>query len=105
MEFRVLLFKKDDVYVAHCLELDIVATSSDIEDVKADISSLIETQVAYATENCNMENLFHFAPQEIWNAYYECEKNAEKLHNKEKKSPLNIIFNTGCDSPLHLQHA
>ena len=78
MEFRVLTFKNEEVYIEHCLELDIVATSSDPEQVKKDISSLIETQVNYAIENHNMKNLFNFAPHEIWNAF-ECERAANQL--------------------------
>ena len=71
MTFNIL-FKEEDTCIAHCLELDIVATSRTIECVEADIMSLITAQIEYAFENNNLENLYHPAPPEVWKEYFSC---------------------------------
>jgi len=61
--YLTIFFKKEDnMFIAHCLELDIVAVSETIEEAKKDIISLIEAQVEYAVSNENTDNLFHPYP-------------------------------------------
>lgn len=78
MTFNVLIGKKEKVYVAHCLELDIVTTSTRIKDVKKEMGELIIAQVDYAFSNDNLENLFRPAPANVWKTFYNCEEQAEK---------------------------
>jgi len=61
-----------NIYVAHCLELDIVAT--------ADNLSLIDAQISYAFGNDNLDNLFRPAPSKVWEEFYSCEKPVEEIH-------------------------
>lgn len=113
MTFNVLIKEEDDVYVAHCLELDIVATSNTEDQVEKDIISLITAQVSYAFSNDNLENLYHSAPPEIWAEFFSCKDQREERHKTEsffKKEPPSgsiippwIITNT-CRSP-RLCHA
>jgi hypothetical protein len=72
MVFSILAKKTADVWIAHCLELDIVATASSLESLKEEMNDLILTQVDYAFSNDNLENLYHPAPPEIWKEFYEC---------------------------------
>ena len=72
MTFNILIKEEEDTCIAHCLELDIVATSRTIECVEADIMSLITAQIEYAFENNNLENLYHPAPPEVWKEYFSC---------------------------------
>jgi len=66
MTFNVLVSKEERVYVAHCLELDIVTTGTRIKDVKKEMGELIIAQVDYAFSNDNLENLFRPAPANVW---------------------------------------
>lgn len=59
LSFNILVKEEDGLYVAHCLELDIVATSEDIERVQKEMVDLIAAQVDYAFSNENLDNLYH----------------------------------------------
>ena len=79
--FNVLLKKEDDLYIAHCLELDIVAANTTVARAKKDLIDLIGTQLSYAFSNDNLDNLFHPAPPEVWQEFLACiEKKETKTH-------------------------
>lgn len=78
MTFNVLVSKEEGVYVAHCLELDIVTTSTRIKDVKKEMGELIIAQVDFAFSNNNLENLFRPAPAKVWEIFYKCNEQTEK---------------------------
>jgi hypothetical protein len=77
MVFNILAKKTSDIWIAHCLELDIVATSDSLDTLKGDIKDLILAQVDYAFSNGNLENLYHPAPSEVWKEFYACHKSIE----------------------------
>jgi hypothetical protein len=78
MIFNVLIKKDEGIFVAHCLELDIVATSKDVETVTSDIIDLISAQVDYAFSNDNLDYLYRPAPSEAWQEFYACKEQMEK---------------------------
>lgn len=67
---NVLIKKSDDMFVAHCLELDIVAVADTLDAVRKEIVSLICAQIDYAFSKDNIDNLFHPAPQEVWQEFW-----------------------------------
>lgn len=80
MIFNVLIKKDDGIFVAHCLELDIVATAFTLKQATNDMFDLIRAQVVYAFSNNNLDNLYHPAPPEVWKEFYTCkERLAKKL--------------------------
>jgi len=81
MIFNVLIKEDEDLYVAHCLELDIVSTSKDLEEAKNNIIDLIKTQVDYAFSNNNLDYLYHPAPSEVWQEFYACKEQIERKVN------------------------
>ena len=91
-----ILIKLDDeekVWLAHCLELDIVATAPTFDDAKKDILSLMEAQISYAFSNDNVDNLFHSAPGSAWEEFYEC------LAGPEEIIPIQKYINENEDVP------
>lgn len=77
MVFNILAKKTHDMWIAHCLELDIVATSNSLDTLEKDIKDLILTQVDYAFSNDNLANLYHPAPSNVWKEFYACRKSIE----------------------------
>ena len=67
--FSILLKKHEDLWVAHCLELDLVVAAPTREEAESDILSIIDEQVRYCITNNNMENLFRDAPKEVWDEF------------------------------------
>ena len=83
MVFSCLIKKEDNLFVAHCLELDIVATASTLKDAQSDLYDLILAQVDYAFSNDNLENLYHPAPSDVWKEFYNCKTQTEDQMNLE----------------------
>lgn len=88
---NILIKETDDLFVAHCLELDIVATADNLTQARNDIMSLVCTQIECAFSNDNFDNLFHSAPAEVWHEFLSCKKKIE-----EEKRRLEIVDT--CDS-------
>ncbi len=86
--FNILIKKEGSAWTTHCLELDIVATGDSHEEAYEEIIDLIVTQVSYAFSNDNIENLYHPAPSEIWEEFYECSAIEEKEVEIKKESDL-----------------
>ncbi len=86
LAFNVLVKREDGEWIAHCLELDIVATGSTPNAAVKDMKSLILAQVSTAIENENMEYLYHPAPQEVWQEYAR----AQRLSTRKEEATPNI---------------
>ncbi len=113
-KFRILLKKKEDLWVAHCLELDLVAAALTEKQAEEDIVAVIIEQVRYCIVNDNMDHLFKNAPKEVWDEFQSCEKSM-KPRNRVVKAPRRgtalpdfppISFTTtACRSPMNACHA
>jgi hypothetical protein len=66
VKLNVLIYQEDDEWIAHCLQMDIVATSGGKSSVMNDIVDLIKAQVEYAVDNDNLSSIFRPAPAEEW---------------------------------------
>jgi hypothetical protein len=88
MVFNILAKKEGESWIAHCLELDIVATAQSLETVKGEMKDLILAQVDYAFSNDNLENLYRPAPAEVWKAFYQC----QSRNQVEDKINIKSIF-------------
>jgi predicted RNase H-like HicB family nuclease len=72
MVINILVKEEDDLFVAHCMELDIVATGHSLEEATRDLEDLIIAQLRYAFANDNLAHLYRPAPPEIWEQFYKC---------------------------------
>ncbi len=63
---NILTKKEGNLYVAHCLEFDIVATGDTADQAQRDCVSLVCAQIEYAFAHDNLDNLYHSAPAEVW---------------------------------------
>ena len=105
MNFNVLIKRDEGLFLAHCLELDIVTTAPTVDQVKADIYDLILAQVEYAFGNDNLDNLYHPAQREVWEEFFACKERARpeiiKLPAPSKKKgsviPPEIVASTCLD--------
>jgi len=80
MTFHILIKfdSEEKVWLAHCLELDIVTTAPEFEEAKKDILSLMEAQIGYAFTHDNVDNLYHSAPRSVWKEFYKCMEGPEE---------------------------
>lgn len=66
IKLNIVVYKEGEEWIAHCLQMDIVASGRSKKAIEADIIGLIKTQMRFAFDNGNVENLFKPAPPEIW---------------------------------------
>ncbi|MDO8683375.1 MAG: hypothetical protein Q7N50_07840 [Armatimonadota bacterium] len=67
LRFNVLVEgQPDGNFMAHCLELDLVAEGNTLEQACSEIMNVIDVHVRTCIENDNMEHLFFPAPKEVW---------------------------------------
>lgn len=69
MPLRVLGYREERSWVAHCLETDLVGHGRTFEDALADLEELTEMQLSFAIQRRQPTLLDHPAPPEIWEAY------------------------------------
>lgn len=81
MTFNFLTKKEGDIFVAHCMELDIVATAATEDEVNKEIIELVVAQLSYAFANDNLDHLYRPAPSEVWKEFYACKELSEKEIN------------------------
>jgi hypothetical protein len=74
-------------FVAHCLQLDIVAVESTISEALLLLKELVQDQFEAATADGTLENIFQPAPSKYWRMLYEAvpykpPRNVEMHHIK-----------------------
>lgn len=103
--FKVLIKRDGDLWTAHCLELDIVATAGSRQQAENDLTDLMITQLTYAIENDNLDNLYRSAPADAWREYLDCGNRAEaRLSLSKAVGPVipMLVTSTGLyEEPRH----
>jgi hypothetical protein len=74
LTFSVLVEKQQGAFVGHCLETGLVAAAMDESDVLSKMGKLIVRQVTFAIENNRLRDIYHSAPQEIWDKWIKTEE-------------------------------
>ncbi|MFH1075849.1 MAG: hypothetical protein V1753_03265 [Pseudomonadota bacterium] len=82
---NILTKKEDGLFVAHCLEFDIVATGDTAEQAQRECVALICAQIEYAFIHDNLDNLYHSAPSEVWAEFFKCKAQVERRYKIEKR--------------------
>lgn len=108
---NILIKKEDGLFIAHCLELDIIAVCDTLDNARKEVISLVCAQIDYAFSNDNLENLYHPAPQEVWVEFFKCKEKIERKYKlesgfkKEKnRSFLPPLLTTNTCQPKALCH-
>jgi hypothetical protein len=82
--FKILIRKEPDAWVAHCLELNLVAVAQTAEQVESDIIDVIVAHVRYAIENDNLEHMYHPAPPHVWRDFFKCTDRKEESYRRDE---------------------
>lgn len=70
---NILCYEEDGLQVAHCLEMDLVATGATRPEAVGDLADVIRAHVLYAFEHDNIEHIFKPAPAEYWAKFAQSE--------------------------------
>jgi predicted RNase H-like HicB family nuclease len=69
INLSAIIYKEDGVWLAHCLELDIVAEGKNVEDACRSLVSLCDLQIKTAVEQDELQSIFRPAPPEFWKLF------------------------------------
>lgn len=62
--------KSKNIFIAHCLDMDIASQGKTQQEAVSELKKLIYTQIEYCVENDILDTLFRPAPKEYWDIYY-----------------------------------
>ena len=104
--FKVLVYPDEDLWVAHCLELDLVTVtkSSKAEEVDSEIGSVIAAQLRACMEHDNMEFLYRPAPQKIWQTYFKSNLTRTNSYHGYKINFGVVKINPVIGMRIHTSH-
>src|SRR5260370_23457679 len=71
---RGVVYREDSVWLAHCLEMDIVAEGATPEQALKDVIELCHLQLRVAREEGDIEAAFRPAPPEYWKLFFMAPK-------------------------------
>src|SRR5580704_12791727 len=69
LDLRFIIYREEDVWLAHCLELDIVAEGTSASEAMSDALRLCALQIEFAMEHGDIKSVFRAAPPEFWAMY------------------------------------
>lgn len=94
INLSAIAYCADGVWIAHCLELDIVADGKDADDAIRSLISLCDFQIRTAMEHGDLESVFRAAPSEVWAMFAE---GHEKILEEKKRSQRANCFEAPVD--------
>jgi hypothetical protein len=68
-ELRFVVYREAGVWLAHCLEMDIVAEGRSAGEALADVFQLCAAQIEFVVEQGDIKAAFRAAPPEFWAMY------------------------------------
>lgn len=88
LHLNILIEQEDSQFVAHCLELDIVASGQTEDEAFDDLMDLIEAQLEFAVENDNLKNILRPAPPEFWQKLFAMQAEVGHCHYQRTQRPM-----------------
>lgn len=95
VHFRVLVYREDEEWVAHLLEMDLVATGNSPEEAQSLLEDAAKAQISF----CLQEGLdpFRNAPPEYFKRWENAQKEALKEEQSTRESRGTILNLTPRD--------
>jgi len=80
-----VVYCEGGTWLAHCLELDIVADADSPEKAMVDVMELATLQVTVAATEGELDSVFRPAPPEIWKMFW---MGAERTSPRKPEKPV-----------------
>jgi hypothetical protein len=85
-DLRAVVYKHGEWWIAHCLELDLVAEGRDPQSALKDLMEISSTQLETVLEAGDLESAFRPAPPGIWAMFARA---ADLLPRRRPRRPIN----------------
>lgn len=70
IDLNAVLYREGNWWIAHCLQLDLVAEGDTAAAAVRDLGELAEQQLSTAMQEGDLQAVFRPAPFEIWKMYW-----------------------------------
>ena len=89
-----VVYKEEHYWLAHCLQLDLAEAGATPEKAIDALADVIRAHIEWVMEDDDMEHLFHAAPKELWQAWYEAAASGFREISVEPKTDTASTFLT-----------
>ena len=69
LDFRVLIYREEPFWIAHCLETDLVAEGKTVSEAVDSLIAISNVQIQTALAEGDLASVFSAAPPEVWRMY------------------------------------
>ena len=98
-QLTCLEYKDGDLFIAHCLEFDLVSQGATLEEARKNLADLIFSHVQFAVEkDIEEKSLFRPAPNKYWEIYFHWKSRMarQNLLRGTDISPQDILSRMAC---------
>ncbi len=74
IDLRGVAYRDNQWWIAHCLEMDVVAEGDTPQEAIKDLIGLCDLKIADAIKEGDIKSVFRPAPPEIWDLYAKATK-------------------------------
>lgn len=99
-----LFAESEGVYVAHCLDLDLVATGGNCETAERRLDSLVRAQIRTVASCFNFADLNFKAPERYWDSFYNA-KEFKKTKLELEVPPIVVAVEQKVAIPVFMRSA
>ena len=104
LAIRVLVVKEDGQFVAHALELDLVACGDTEKEARKELHDMMLAQLSFAAQMENPEMVNHSAPREFFDRWDDANRLAlAGIVSPDKAATLNAKAVFICITPEELK--
>lgn len=97
-----LFTESSGMTVAHCLELDLVATGQNRQTAERRLGNLIRAQIKMIVNRLTFADLNFAAPQEYWDRFYDG-KEFKKTHLELEVPPIIVAVEQKVHVPVFMR--
>jgi hypothetical protein len=90
LDIRVLLYREEPFWLAHCLETDLVAEGDTVAEALDNLIAISNVQIQAALEEGDLASIFSPAPAEIWRLYSVALERPSRRPRKAVKQVKNV---------------
>ena len=91
LSIHVLGYREGDLYVAHCLEFDIVSDGKTKEEASQNCIECVQYHIEFCIEKGSLENATNPAPREYWQMFYSKERSPRESKMPPKEIPKPVL--------------
>jgi len=92
LDFRVLIYREEPFWIAHCMETDLVAEGATVTEAVDNLIAISNVQIQTALDEGDLASVFSPAPAEVWRMYSVAAEGPTRRPRKAIKQVNKVQF-------------